>query len=381
MDKTIADILIIGGGIAGVGCAAMLPEHISVNLLEAESQCGYHATGRSAAAWIAGYGGPEIRVLTLESKAYLSEPPASLGEAGFLSPRGEMLLARSAEEERELDALLGVNPDLSEISAADALARIPILKEEGLRRIAFAEQAYDIDADRLLQAWLRVLARRKNATVTTACVVTNLYRHEGHWEVTAADGQVWLASKVVNAAGAWADSVASLAGLTPLGLIPHRRSAALLPAPDGHDVNPWPLVVSADETWYARPTGGKLMVSPADETPTTAHDAFAEDMTIAEGLDRFEQAVTIDVSRVETTWAGLRTFAPDRVPVVGEDPGSGSFFWLAGQGGYGIQTAPALCALAAKMLSGQSLVGWQRELLTSLNASRFASACQPIPCR
>ncbi|MFK7859654.1 MAG: NAD(P)/FAD-dependent oxidoreductase [Granulosicoccus sp.] len=371
MDQSIADVLIIGGGIAGVGCAAMLPDNLSVILLEAEDQCGYHATGRSAAAWIAGYGGQEIRVLTLESKAYLSSPAALSGEAGFLSPRGEMILARSDEEERELDALLAATPDLSEISIAEAVTRVPILKTDGLRRATFAEEAFDIDADRLLQAWLKVLAQR-GSHVCIGHAVKTLRRRETHWEVTSEKGRIWLARTIVNAAGAWADKVADLAGIEPLGLTPHRRSAALLRLPKGYDVSAWPLVVSADETWYARPTGGKLMVSPADETQTAPHDAYAEDMTIAEGLDRFEQAVTIEVDRVETTWAGLRTFAPDKIPVVGEDNRTQGFFWLAGQGGYGIQTSPALSELAARMLSGQSLSSWQQELLPRLNPARLA---------
>lgn len=373
MDQTVADVLIVGGGIAGVGCAAMLPENVSVVLLEAEAHCGYHASGRSAAAWVAGYGGPEIRVLTVQSKDYLSNPPPALSEAGFLSPRGEMLLARSEVEEAELNALLSVTPYLAEISIDEAISRVPILKENGLRRAVFTEEAFDIDADRLLQAWLRVLAQRPNAKVTTNQAVTGIKRRERLWEITTATGQTMLVNKIVNAAGAWADPLAALAGIKPLGLIPHRRSAALLPAPEGHDVCTWPLVISGDETWYARPTGGKLMVSPADETPTTAHDAFAEDMTIAEGLDRFERAVTIDVTRVETTWAGLRTFAQDRVPVVGEDPEVDGFFWLAGQGGYGIQSSPALCKLAATMLCDQPLDAWQKTLLPQLSPVRFTS--------
>lgn len=373
MSKSISDVLIIGGGIAGVGCAAMLPEHLSVVLLEAETQCGYHATGRSAAAWIAGYGGPEIRELTLESYAYLSNPPSSVSETGFLAPRGEMVLASSDEEERELVSLLDVTPDLVEINLAQALAKVPILKTASLRKVAYTSDAHDIDADRLLQAWLKILSHR-GVQVLTGQSVTALRREEGHWLITAADGHTWCARKVVNASGAWADSVASLAGLEPIGLTPHRRSAALLPSPPGHEVTDWPLIVSAGETWYARPTGGKLMVSPADETPVSPHDAFAEDMTIAEGLDRFERAVTVNVDRVETTWAGLRTFATDKVPVMGEDPRMEGFFWLAGQGGYGIQTSPALSEFAARILSGQALTLWQEELLTRLSPARLLSA-------
>jgi D-arginine dehydrogenase len=157
---------------------------------------------------------------------------------------------------------------------------------------------------------------------------------------------------IVNAAGAWADTVAQLAGVATLGLTPLRRSAAILPAPEGRDVSSWPAVCSMSETWYAKPEAGKLMVSPADEDPVEPHDAWPDDMVLAEGLDRYERAVTVPVTRVERSWAGLRTFAPDRTPVVGFDPAAEGFFWLAGQGGYGIQTAPALSRLAGALLTG-----------------------------
>jgi D-arginine dehydrogenase len=180
---------------------------------------------------------------------------------------------------------------------------------------------------------------------------------------------------MVNAAGAWADTVAEMAGVQRLGLTPLRRSAAILPAPEGHDVRGWPAVCSMAETWYAKPEAGKLMVSPADEDPVEPHDAWADDMVLAEGLDRYAQAVTTPVTRVERTWAGLRTFAPDRTPVVGFDPTAEGFFWLAGQGGYGIQTAPALSRLAAALLKGDDgkavLPG---EVVTALAPGRLRAA-------
>ena len=170
---------------------------------------------------------------------------------------------------------------------------------------------------------------------------------------TAAEAEGGPVPLLVNAAGAWADTVAQLAGVDPLGLTPLRRSAAILPAPEGHDVTGWPAVCSMSETWYAKPEAGKLMVSPADEDPVEPHDAWADDMVLAEGLDRYGQAVTTPVTRVERSWAGLRTFAPDRTPVVGFDAVMDGFFWLAGQGGYGIQTAPALSRLAGALLRGE----------------------------
>lgn len=370
MNETMVDVLIVGGGIAGVGCAAMLPDTLSVVLLESESQCGYHSTGRSAAAWVAGYGGPEIRELTRNSKSYLAVPPVSLNEESFLTSRGEMLIARNEVEQDALQQQIASIDHLQQISVSEACDRVPALNAVGLKTAAFTPEAYDIDADRLLQAWLRKIKQR-GANVSIGQPVTVLQRMADHWRVTCLGGEVLLARTVVNAAGAWADQVASLAGLAPLGLIAHRRSAALLPASTEHDVSTWPLIISADETWYARPIGGSLMVSPADETAVTAHDAFAEDLTIAEGLDRFEQAVNFTVKQVTATWAGLRTFAPDRVPVVGNDPRCEGFFWLAGQGGYGIQTAPELSRLAAVLICGDAIAESDSALCESLSPARL----------
>lgn len=372
MNDAVLDVLIVGGGIAGVGCAARLSDTLSVAILERESHCGYHATGRSAAAWVAGYGGPEIRDLTRSSKSYLCEPPASLQEDSFLSPRGEMFIARNEAEEDELVKQVVATDHLQLISVSEACDHVPILKSEGLRKAAYTQEAFDIDADRLLQAWRRRIIQR-GARILTGHSVVALQRKYDYWLVTCLGGEVFKAETLVNAAGAWADNVAQLAGLAPLALIPHRRSAALLPAFAQQNVSGWPLIISADETWYARPVGNKLMVSPADETPVTPHDAFAEDLTIAQGLSRFEQAVNFTVDRVETTWAGLRTFASDRVPVVGKDPRCEGFFWLAGQGGYGIQTAPEMSRLAAALISSDSNLESDKALLTRLNPARLVS--------
>ncbi|MFK7893329.1 MAG: NAD(P)/FAD-dependent oxidoreductase [Granulosicoccus sp.] len=370
MSEDILDIVIVGGGIAGVGCASMLPDTLSLALLESESQCGYHSTGRSAAAWIAGYGGPEIRVLTGNSKSYLSHPPVEISEQGFLEERGEMIIARTAEEQVLLKELMAEIQDLERVSIHDACNHVPLLRSEGLLQAAYSREAYDIDADRLHQAWLRNIKRR-GAQILTGYVVEELSRVDGYWKVSGRNQPTLRARTVVNAAGAWADSLAALAGLSPLGLIPHRRSAALVPAPEGFTANQWPLLVSAQESWYARPMGGKLMVSPADETPVEPHDAYAEELTIAEGLSRFEEAVDMSVVRVETTWAGLRTFAPDRIPVLGFDPRSEGFFWLAGQGGYGIQTAPEMSRLAAACVASDAVTESDEALLERLSPARL----------
>lgn len=363
------DIIVIGGGIAGIGCAAMLSEHATVRVIEAEGSPGYHATGRSAAIFIPSYGGREIRSLTAASERYLTEPPAELGIDCVLAPRGELLLAGEGEEE-VLGSLLAECPSLQELEVDDALRLVPILRRENIRRACLEPRARDIDVDLLFQGWRRLLGGRGGA-IASGHPVARLARGRDEWRVDTAHAS-YLAPVVVNAAGAWADDIARLAGSAPLALRACRRSAAILPAPGGREIADWPLFGSVAETWYAKPLGGKLMVSPADEDPVPPHDAFADDMVLAEGLHRYEQAVTVPVTRVEHSWAGLRTFAPDRVPVVGFDPIVDGFFWLAGQGGYGIQTAPALSLLACELISGHALSAARAELAAALSPRRFA---------
>jgi D-arginine dehydrogenase len=345
------DILVIGGGMAGIGAAARVAPDARVIVLEAEAHPGHHSTGRSAAIFIGNYGNTAIRAANAASRPELSAPPDDLGEFSLLTPRGELLIATAEEVERFEQHMAGAS-ETEEIAPDEAVRLFPILRREAIVRACYDSTAEDIDVDRLLQGYLRIL-RRHGGTLATGARVEALSRAEGVWRATTAAGD-FEAPVVVNAAGAWADTVADLAGLAPLGLRPLRRSAAILPAPDGRDVSTWPAVCSMSETWYAKPEAGKLMVSPADEDPVDPHDAWPDDMVLAEGLDRYERAVTVPVTRVERTWAGLRTFAPDRTPVVGFDPAAEGFFWLAGQGGYGIQTAPALSRLAAALLRGDS---------------------------
>ncbi|MGF1632144.1 MAG: NAD(P)/FAD-dependent oxidoreductase [Kiloniellaceae bacterium] len=346
-----AGILVIGGGMAGIGAAARVAPSAKVIVLEAEDQPGRHSTGRSAAIFIGNYGNDVIRAANAASQGELADPPGDLAESSLLSPRGEMLIATAEEEERFEQHMAGAT-ETEEISAEEAVRLFPILRRERIARACYDRTAEDIDVDRLLQGYLRLLRRNGGKLVTNARA-TAITRNNGAWQVTTPAG-TFEAAMLVNAAGAWADATAQLAGLVPLGLTPLRRSAAILPAPEGHDVTRWPAVCSMSETWYAKPEAGKLMVSPADEDPVEPHDAWPDDMVLAEGLDRYEQAVTVPVTRVERSWAGLRTFAPDRTPVVGFDPAAEGFFWLAGQGGYGIQTAPALSRLAAALLQGDS---------------------------
>ena len=259
--------------------------------------------------------------------------------------------------------------DLAPISPAEAQALIPILNLDAVRAAAYSPDAWDIDTDLLLQGFART-ARAKGANIVTRARVTAITREGAGWRVTWPGGAA-LAGILVNAAGAWADQVAEMAGLAPLGLIPRRRSMARIPAPGGHDLSRWPMIFGAGETWYAKPDAGALIVSPADEDATTPHDAYADDMVLAEGLARYEAMVTEPVTRMLSNWAGLRTFAPDRVPVIGFAPGTPGFFWLAGQGGYGFQSSAAAAALAADLAGGRT-PGLAPALVAALSPARFA---------
>ena len=342
-----ADVIVIGGGIAGISAGAELAAERSVCVLEAERQLGYHSTGRSAAVFIRNYGNATLRALNAAAAGFL-ETPEGVADSSLLSPRGEMVVA-TADELGAFDAYCEGAEGLERLSAAQAVELVPILRPEIIAAVAFERDAQDIDVDRLLSGYTRLL-RRRGGRIETDARVSAIRRETGLWHVTAG-GEEHRAPLIVNAAGAWAAEIGRMAGARQIPLQPLRRSAAILPAPEGHDVRNWPLVVSASERWYAKPDAGKLLVSPADEDPVDPHDAWVDDMVLAEGLHRFEQAVRMTVTRVERSWAGLRSFTPDRTPVVGFDPDREGFFWLAGQGGYGVQTAPALSRLAADLVS------------------------------
>ncbi len=337
------DYLIIGGGIAGLSVAAELARAgQSACLLEAETALGYHASGRSAAMFLEAYGNPAVRALNSAS----AETHAA---TEVLSKRGFLMVSapdREALFERE-HASFGAE----ELSPAEAREIWPILNTAHCSRAAWLETAFDLDTDRLLQHYAKS-ARHMGAQIRTGQAVTAI-RHLGNgWQVTTQDG-AFEAKRLVNAAGAWADEVARMAGVAPIGIRPLRRSMARLPAPDGLDTRAWPFVDEAGEDWYAKPDAGAWLVSPADEDPVEPQDAWADDMVIAEGLARYQPFATVEVTRVETTWAGLRSFAPDRALVLGPDPTAPDFLWCAGQGGYGFQTAPAAARLLADLATGR----------------------------
>jgi len=347
-----ADVAIVGGGIAGVGLAAALAGRCRIVLLEREAQPGSHASGRSAAVFVPNYGDGPIRALTAAGADALRYPDPALWPTPVLKPRGLLRLVTEAGLDGYRRQMADAVGEVVDLSPSQAAQRFPLLRPERFVAASWEEDVHDIDVAALLQGWLRI-ARHAGIEVVTDAEVTGLARRGGIWRIGSTKGAV-EAPVVVSAAGAWADRLAEAAGLPPIGLTACRRSMAVAQLEaDMTGSAGWPFVVTFPLGWYAKPDVGRLLVSPGEEEPVEPHDAFAEDMTIAEALYRFEQDTTVTVRRVEATWAGLRTFAPDHRPVVGFDPLAEGFFWLAGQGGFGVQTAPALSAHAAALLLGE----------------------------
>ena len=336
------DFLIIGGGIAGTSAGARLATLGRVTLLEAEPALGYHTSGRSAALYEGHLGTDTTMRLNLASRGYFEAE-------GLLSPRGLLFIARPGEE-AALDADIA-EMDLAEVSLDEAQALLPVLDRARLSRAAYHPEAWDIDTDRLLQGFARAL--RQNGQIVTGARVGAIHRTATGWAVEAA-GATYEARMLVNAAGAWADRVAALAGLAPLGLTPLKRSMARVAAPEGHDPRRWPMTLGAGESFYMKPDAGALLISPADASPAEPHDAWADDMVLAEGIAAWEERVTTPVTRMIANWAGLRTFAPDGQIVIGRAPGDPSFLWCAGQGGFGMQTSPGASAVLADIVADRA---------------------------
>jgi D-arginine dehydrogenase len=363
-----ADVVVVGAGIAGAGVAADLARDFRAVIVEKEDRPGYHSTGRSAAIFIQNYGNTVIRTLNRESAPLFNGADRDLFPYPLLSPRGMVNVADASGLE-DHDALLAESEGLREISPEEAVVMVPILRIEAIAAASYEADAQDIDVAALHQGWLKS-AKAAGAKLLTNSVVVSGERVDGRWILETGNVRI-AAPVVVNAAGAWADAVAKTLGVEPLRLQPLRRSIAVLPAPEGHDTRHWPLFGDVGESWYAKPDGGRLLVSPADEDPVEPHDAFADDMVLAEGLHRFEQAITVPVTHVERSWAGLRTFAPDRTPVAGFDGSSDGFFWLAGQGGYGIQTSPALSRLTGQLIRQAALPAEMEAIVPALSPNRF----------
>ncbi|MEM6890866.1 MAG: FAD-binding oxidoreductase [Pseudomonadota bacterium] len=335
-------VIVIGGGIAGLSAAANFSSDLEVTVLEAETSLGYHASGRSAALIEQNYGAPPVQALNRASFPILEA-------GGYLSPRGLMIVAKSSERtafESDVSTM-----GLAEITPQDACAKVPVLDPKKVSFAAYHAEAYDIDTDKLLQDFARRL-RSSGGQLQTNARAVDIDWDGSEWTVQTATNR-YRAELLVNAAGAWADQIAQLAGLSQLGVVPYRRSMARIAAPGGAKIADWPMFFGVDESWYAKPDAGALLVSPADEVPTHPHDAWADDLTLAKGLALYEDMVTEPVTRMIANWAGLRSFAPDRSLVLGPDPRLSSFVWCAGQGGYGMQTSPAAGKLLADLTLGR----------------------------
>jgi D-arginine dehydrogenase len=361
-----SDILIIGGGIAGISAGARLSEDVKVTVLETENTIGYHSTGRTAAIYIRNYGNQVLRALNNASEQLFLEPEG-ISDRSILSPRGQLLFAHE-DEVQDLEEYLDGATGMQKLSPAEAVKMVPILREDLIIAAAYESDTQDIDVDRWLQGFARLLKQRGGQIVSNA-PAQKITKSGDCWMVETPAG-TFEAKILINAGGAWADKIASLAGVSTVGLVAKRRSVVQIPAPDGYQIDNWPLFVTAGEKWYAKPEAGKLVISPADEDPTEPHDAWPEDMVLAEGIDRFEKATTVTVERIEHSWAGLRNFVSDKTPVVGFAPDANNFLWLAGQGGYGIQTSPALSQLAADICLGRPS-SLNEDTVNALNPKRL----------
>jgi D-arginine dehydrogenase len=350
---TQADFLVVGAGIAGASIAYFLASRARVVVLERESHPGYHSTGRSAALFSETYGTPQVRALSRASRAFLERPPAGFADAPILSPRGALMVGGpddAALLEAELEAMRRITPEVRRVSAAQVLEAVPVLRPEALGEAILEPGACDIDVHVLHQGFLRAMKARGGALVCDAGV--EAIERDAHGWTVHAGGRAWRAAVLVDAAGAWADTLARLAGVRPIGLQPKRRSAFTFAPPQGVDPRRWPMFLALDETWYVKPEAGVLLGSPANADPVEPHDVQAEELDVAIAIDRIQTATTMTIRRPIRTWAGLRSFVADGDLVGGPAPDDPAFVWSAAQGGYGIQTCAAMGEACAALALG-----------------------------
>jgi len=347
----VFDTVIVGGGIAGASLAYFLSPHRSVLILEKESQSGYHSTGRSAAEFTERFHSPVSGKLAKASYDFMVQPPKGFSQIALLKRRGNLVIADHSKAhhlEQTFQKEHDGSSDLVWVTPKQALEMVPLLRPDYLRAAFFDPDCWDIEVENLLQGYLRE-ARNAGATLQTNSQVMALRREGDFWVVETLAGTV-RAKIIVNAAGAWADETARLGRVRPVGLTPLRRTAIAVDVPEWANVSEMPEVTEIDEVFYFKPEAGKLMASPADASESVPCDAQPEELDIAYAVHYLEMATSLDVRFINHKWAGLRTFAPDQKPVVGYAPDAPGFFWLAGQGGSGIQTSPALGKAAASLL-------------------------------
>ncbi|MDP1530140.1 MAG: FAD-binding oxidoreductase [Rhodoferax sp.] len=348
-----SDVLIIGAGMAGASAAYFLAPHANVVVLEREPQPGYHSTGRSAALYSETYGNATVRAITTASKPFYFQPSEGFSPYPLVTPRGALIVGGAADHDalrQTLDSMRALVPNIAWWTQDKILQRVPVLKPEAAVVGVYEPDAMDMDVHGIHQGFLRG-AKAAGAQLVCDAGVRQI-RHDGRaWCIETAAGS-FSAPVLVNAAGAWCDELAQLAGVRPVGLVPMRRTAFTCELPASVQSTGWPLVIDAAETFYFKPEAGLLLVSPANADPVPAQDVQPEELDVAIAVDRLESATTLQIRQVRRKWAGLRSFVADKTPVVGFAPDAPGFFWLAGQGGYGIQTAPAMGELAAALVRG-----------------------------
>ncbi len=364
------DFLVIGGGIAGASAGYFLAASGQVIVLEMEAVPGYHSTSRSAALFSEYYGGPVVRALTAASRPFYEAPPPSF-TTPLLTPRGVLALCPRGAEERFAEVLaagLTAPVPVRELGPGEAQRLCPVVRPGWYSRAMLKPAAMDVDVDAAHQGFLRGI-RTRGGRVVRSARLRALARDRGRWRA-ATDAGEFTAAAVVNASGAWADEVAGLAGVRPVGLTPLRRTAFVTAPPAGTEVTGWPMVADVTDTFYVKPESGRLLISPADATPVPPGDVRPDDLDVAVAAARVEAATTLAIRHVQRAWAGLRSAVRDDIPVVGEAPDAPGFFWLAALSGYGIQTAPATGQLAASLVtSGQARIA-DRE--TAFNPAEIA---------
>ncbi|MDU9004353.1 NAD(P)/FAD-dependent oxidoreductase [Sedimentitalea todarodis] len=346
------DCVVIGAGIAGASVAAELAVSMHVLLLERESQPGYHTTGRSAAVYTVAYGPPVIRALTRASGTFFREPESDFLSAPLLNRRGVVFPARK-DQSAAMEALHDDLGDaVAKLDAAEVLMAAPLLRDGYAVGGLFDADASDIDVHALHQHYLRRF-RSEGGLLRVDAEVTAI-EHDGGWTVHTSTGST-TAPIVINASGAWADEIAALAGVRRRGLMPKRRTALIVAPPPGIEPQNWPMIVDVEEQFYLKPDAGKFLISPADADLSPPCDAQPDELQVAICIDRIERAFDLTIRRIESKWAGLRSFLPDGCPLAAYETDMPGFFWLAGQGGYGIQTAPALARAAAAIVQGRAM--------------------------
>jgi len=345
------DFLVIGAGIAGASAAYELAVHGRVILLERERLPGYHSTGRSAAVFTENYGNAIIRRLTVASRPFLENPPAEFTTSPLLSPRQMLWIAREDQQPTLATTLTEAQkfvPSIQAVDRTEAKRLCPSLRDDYLAAAILEPEATDMDVHAIHQGFLSGFRHRKGKLENEAEVI-RLARSGSGWKVQTTKGQ-FNSGVVVNAAGAWCDAVGKIAGARPIGLTPKRRTAFIFDGPTECDFSSWPVVIDIDEQFYFKPESGRILASPADETPMSPCDVYPEEYDIALAADRIQKASTLSIRHIRRKWAGLRSFVADKTPVVGRDPFLPGFFWLAGQGGYGIMTSPAVARAAASLI-------------------------------